>query len=79
MFPFKSRQELGALPEYERVRYVARRMWISLGLGVAFGLQVAFLDNFRTLGLLLAGIALLGIPCPTVLTLRARRLRRRSA
>jgi hypothetical protein len=79
VLPIKSRQELAALAEYERVRYVARSMWFSLGVGVAFGLQLAFLENFRTLGLLLAGITLLGIPCPTILTLRARRPRRQSS
>jgi hypothetical protein len=78
VFPFKSRDELRGLPEDQRLRYVARYMWISLALGIGFGLEVAFVEGFHNLGLLLSALGLLGIPFPIWLTLRARRLRRLS-
>jgi hypothetical protein len=75
MFMFKSHDELAALPEYARLRYVANRMWVAIALGVLFGLQIAFLEGFRTMGLIIVALVVLCIPCPAVLALRARRLR----
>jgi hypothetical protein len=74
----KSRRELRALPEYERMQYIARYMWVSLAGGIAFGLEVAFIEGFRTIGVLLVAMGVLAVPCPIWLALRARRLRRQA-
>jgi hypothetical protein len=79
LLPFKGREELRALPEHERARYVARFMWLTVALETAFGLQVAFVEGFRTVGLLLVALSALTIPYATWLTLRARRLHRRAS
>jgi hypothetical protein len=78
VFPLKSREEVAALPAVARLRYCARWMWLSIAGSIVFGLQIAFLEGFRTVGLLLAGMGLLIIPLPIWFTLRARRLRRQS-
>jgi hypothetical protein len=77
VFPFKSRQELAALPEYERIRYVARMMWVTVALGLGFGLQLAFLEGFRGTGLLIVASTALVLPCAVIFTLRARHIRPR--
>ncbi|HEV7567201.1 MAG TPA: hypothetical protein VGO31_14725 [Microbacteriaceae bacterium] len=76
MFPFKSRAELQELPERERFRYLARMMWILIALEMLFGLQLAFLEGFRTIGLALVALGVLSLVCPLSMTLLARRLAR---
>ena len=75
MFLVKSRAELAALTEYERLRYLANRVWLMVVLGTLFGLQIAFLEGFEVIGLLIIACVMLCIPCGVMFAVRARRLR----
>jgi hypothetical protein len=73
VFSFKSRDELAALPENERLRYLARGMWLVALLALGFALQLAFVNGFPDLGLIVGACAILCLPCALALTLLARR------
>jgi hypothetical protein len=73
---FWSRAELQAQPSPERLRRIALLYWLAHGIGILFGLQLAFVEGHRVVGLAIAGIGVVSLPCPLVLTVRARRLAR---
>ena len=76
MFGLKSRTDLAALSEVDRLRYLARAQWILYVLVILFGLQVAFVEDIRAAGLLLVGLGFLGFVSALAMTLRIRRLTR---
>jgi hypothetical protein len=69
---FKSREELAALPEAERLRYSARYIWVAVALGILLGLQFAFVESYRVIGIVIVAGALLCVPIAVVATRRAR-------
>jgi hypothetical protein len=67
----KSQNELKALPERKRLRYLALMAWGSTVVGVLFGLQIAYVEGFRLIGLGLVLLALLTAIPAIMLTRRA--------
>ena len=67
------------MSEPARLRYLARSQWILIVLSILFGLQIAFGEGFRGVGLALVGLGVISFVPSLFMMLRARRLERDGA